>query len=179
MAVKHLSEKEIQNYLDGNLSPKEKTDFQNHLASCTRCHEMVDAYKEMYAGLKQEPDFHLSPRFTQLVMNRIEAQGSSFFAVRLKDILLSILGLIVGLGTTLYFIDLSQFMKPFEKMFSGTEEKMVTSVRESVGGLNLDFQLILAAIVILAAIAGLDRFISRYKDKLAAYLKMMPMSCFL
>lgn len=179
MAVKHFSEEDIQNYLDGNLSAAEKANFQNHLVDCKLCHSKLDAYKQLYVRISQEPDFQLSPRFPSLVMDRIKAENGSFFSIRVQDILLSILGLIVGLGTTIYFVDMSQFTTPFKKLFAGTEQKMVSSVRDSVHGINIDFQLILSVVAILAAIAVIDRFIARHKEKLAAYLKMMPMSCIL
>jgi len=179
MAVKHFSEEDIQNYLDGNLSAAERANFQNHLVDCKLCHSKLDAYKQLYTRMSQEPDFQLSPRFPSLVMARIKAESGSFFSVPVQDILLSILGLIAGLGTTIYFVDISRFAAPFKKFFTGTEEMMVSSVRDSVHGISIDFQIILSVVAILAAIAVIDRFVARHKEKLAASLKMMPMSCFL
>jgi hypothetical protein len=66
MKDRHLSDEQLQDFLDGNLSADHP--LSAHLHACPRCREALAAYKTVYAGLTEDPGFELAPDFAESVM---------------------------------------------------------------------------------------------------------------
>ena len=56
--MKHLTDEEIQNYLDGNI-PGEMDNIKKHLDSCVLCRENLAVYENIYVELENESEFQL------------------------------------------------------------------------------------------------------------------------
>ena len=52
---------ELQDWLDGQLSPGESARLEAHVASCVACAAEVDAYRAVFAGLDTLPLLEPSP----------------------------------------------------------------------------------------------------------------------
>jgi len=68
MTDKHLSEKQIQQYVLNELVPDES--FKKHLQTCAHCRAMEEAYTTLFSTIKQEP----KPVFDFEVSNLVVAQ---------------------------------------------------------------------------------------------------------
>ncbi|MGB2982199.1 MAG: zf-HC2 domain-containing protein, partial [Candidatus Zixiibacteriota bacterium] len=77
MSLKHLTDEEIQNYLDGNLSRDIALLTERHLETCPLCREAVKQYQGVYAGLDKEEGFELSKGFAKSVVKMLPPQGET------------------------------------------------------------------------------------------------------
>ena len=182
MALKHLTDKEIQDYLDGNLSQEKNLIVKQHLDFCESCQSEFNEYKNLYAGLKNDADVSLSPNFSKSVISKIQQEAPTTFNIRFRDILLSIMGLLFAVGTTLYYVDFKPVMKSLNKSLKqpiDNSTAIFSSLKQALETLNVDFNLIVFAGLILLIIIAVDHFLYRNKDKLFSFLKTIPNFCFL
>lgn len=80
--MKHLSDEQIQDYLDGN-AKNFNGYIGRHLASCQKCQRKLKDYQFIKLALKQNFDFHLPVNFSQLVLKSIKEkkEHSSLFQI--------------------------------------------------------------------------------------------------
>jgi anti-sigma factor RsiW len=55
----HLSEEEINLYLDGALAAEDRTGLEEHLGSCAACRQRLDELRWLFAGLDSAPEVPL------------------------------------------------------------------------------------------------------------------------
>jgi hypothetical protein len=161
MQLKHLTDDEIQNYLDGNL-PEEKTLWiKHHLESCSACRQALEQYKSLYEGLQEEKGFELSKGFAKTVLKQIPTEPETESHFSFLNTLLVVLGIMVPLGVILYLLDLGSLGRAFSQIVLkplGGFEDLLVSLNGSLG-------LAACAILTLIVIFGLDRLIARPKYK--------------
>lgn len=177
MAINHLTDTEIQDYLDGNLAGEKESSVMWHLDECQACQHEMNRYKRLYTELKSDADIELSPNFSTAVMSKLHRESSAVFQVRFRDILLSILGLIVSLGTMVYYVDFKSIMKSFDGIFQPNryfKPEFISGARDLFSGFKMDSNLIIFAGLILLIFVVVDHIITRHKDKLLSFLKMVP-----
>jgi hypothetical protein len=89
MELNHLSDEQIQNYLD-NLESNDKAEIENHLQHCPRCTRNLQIYKEMYHHLGHNSIPNLSKHFPRLVMAKIivQQEKKTYFWENLSFIIL-------------------------------------------------------------------------------------------
>ena len=75
MALKHLTDDQIQEYLDGKVSKDSR--IADHLQSCGDCKEQIDEYSSLYSALEVDEKIGLSARFAEVVVSKITAQASA------------------------------------------------------------------------------------------------------
>ncbi len=160
MSLRHLTDDEIQEYLDGNLSPQDASLFETHLKSCPHCHESLRQYQSLYIGLTNDRGFNLSKNFTESVISRlpVEAEVKSLF--NYANIFLTILGIVITLGITFYYVDLKSLGKAISRVLIPQYEfgsAFVASVKSFLVGLNGNLSLLAFAGLTLLIIAALDR----------------------
>jgi len=103
MMSEHISEFEIQQYLDNNLDQDEKKILEDHLSICRQCRTVVEKYKTLYTLLADDTDIQLSNNFTQHVLRNIEPQSMTARNRFSLEWGLGIIGVMAGLGMTFYF----------------------------------------------------------------------------
>ena len=74
MSPGHLSEKDIQGYLDREESCNFES-IESHLAGCEKCRMLLVQYKAIYSGLKDDNWFSLPDDFAVKVAERIESEA--------------------------------------------------------------------------------------------------------
>lgn len=122
--MKHLSDEDIQNYLDGKTLQK-RDHIDNHLKTCIHCQDLLNQYRDLYIDLKREPEFQLSEAFTPVVMKRLTLTSRRSLLFRIaKDLLLGIgfLWITAVAISIAYFID----SKPWEELFKQSTNIMST-----------------------------------------------------
>ncbi len=118
--MKHLSDEEIQDYLDGN-APHKKNRIEDHLKSCVHCQNLLSQYQELYIDLKQEPQFQLSEEWIPAIMKKLVSMPKTRLLFRFaKNLLLGIgfLWLTTVAITIAYLID----SKPWKEIYSQSSD---------------------------------------------------------
>ncbi len=68
----HPARQRIQDFLDGQLSPGERTAFRKHLDTCTRCRTDVREWRELFSRLEEVERLDPGPAFADRVMDAVE-----------------------------------------------------------------------------------------------------------
>lgn len=112
---KHLSEQQIQEYLDNNINHSKKQTIEEHLSECSSCREEIKHYKKLYAILENDIEDRLSKQFNLKVLARVKE-------IPIKKpktwvyYLLGLVSLFIILGTSLYYNDLIPNVFVFEQL---------------------------------------------------------------
>ena len=159
--MKHLTDEEIQNYLDRNLSREIALLTERHLETCPLCREAVKQYQGVYAGLDEEEGFELSKGFAKSVVKMLPPQGETKSPFDLLNFFLMILGVIVAAGVTIRYVDLRPLGRAFSHVLPGPElgSGVVAFVEDLLIGLNGNLGLLILGVLTLLIIGGLDRLL--------------------
>jgi hypothetical protein len=167
MELKHLSDEEIQDYLDSSPSSVTKT-IEEHLETCQHCKGVLEEYKRVYAELKKDIGFELSPDFSSLVISKLSTKASPKPLTSYAGMFWVILGLIFGVGSMLYLLGwkyisqgITNIVQPqlnFVSTLWGTMGRLLTN-------LNIDFGLLFISGLILLIISMLDYILVHKKHK--------------
>lgn len=173
----HLTDEELQNYLDGNISHSQISIFEQHIESCERCQFELAQYRSLYVELKEDVAFDLSPNFSNAVIKAVQVGAKKALLARLWNLLLPVIGIAVGIGVMIYYVD----FKPFIKVFADSlnpgryfDSAVLSELNQVLAKLNVNLNIIVFAGLSLLAVILIDYLISRHKEKLFSYLRMLP-----
>jgi len=161
MQLKHLTDLEIQDFLDGNLSREIALVTERHLETCPLCRQAVKQYQSVYAGLDQDKGFELSKGFAKSVVKMLPAQGEAKSPFGLLTVFLMILGAIVAAGVTVRYVDLRPLGSALSHLLPGPRlgSGAVAFVEDLLISLNGNLGLLILGVLTLVIIGGLDRFL--------------------
>ncbi len=154
MSINHLSDDQIQEYLDGLSS--EVTHI--HLEKCAACRENLKAYQNLYKHLQGDTPFELPSDFEDKVMSNIRGQSETANS-GLLTFFLSLLGVAGAFFTIFYYYGLN-FLKAAPENFILIVDRVA---KELNGGLTL----IVAAALILILLGIVDRNIARVRSRIS------------
>jgi len=158
---KHLTEWDIQVLLDGNLPAAVARVFREHLQQCNPCRKQFEQYTQVYRALNTEPE-SLPENFTDRVVSALHLESpkkDSFFN---KEILLTGIFALLGLGISLYFTGVDFLLSFFRNMKLPHLNVEFTALKQILGlwnALHLDLPVVLAGIVLLILVAVADSVI--------------------
>lgn len=173
----HLTEEELQNYLDRNISYSQAAIFEQHLESCKKCQSELADYQRLYQGLKNDKDFALAPDFSNSVMDAVRSEAKKAWLDRLWNVLLPVIGIAVGIGVMIRYVNFTPFIKAFGDSLNPNryfDSTALTSLTDVLSKLNVNLSLIVFAGLSLLAVILIDQLLSRHKAKFFSYLKMLP-----
>jgi predicted anti-sigma-YlaC factor YlaD len=159
MSLKHLTDEEIQEYLDGNLSPENELLFETHLKICPHCQESLKQYQSLYVDLANDEGFDLPKSFAESVLSRLPAEPEAKSHFKYASIFWTILG-IITIGITFYYVDLKPLGRVISNIFVPQYEfgsELIVSIKNSLVSLNGNLSLLAFAGLTLLIIAALDR----------------------
>jgi hypothetical protein len=161
MQLKHLTDEEIQDFLDGNLTHERTLLVEKHLETCARCREALRQYQSLYLGLRDDRGFELSKGFARSVIRKLPAEGETESRFRFLNLFLAILGFVVCLGALTYYADLRPLGRAFSHILPRPEfgAGILDLIEGLLVGLNGNLGLLTFAILALLLVAGLDRLI--------------------
>jgi predicted anti-sigma-YlaC factor YlaD len=116
MSLKHLTDEEIQEYLDGNLSPENALSFKTHLEICPLCRESLNQYHNLYADLSTDKGFELSKDFAKSVTSKLPAMANVPSRPNYVNTFVTVLSSIIGMALIFYYVGL----KPLSEAISHT-----------------------------------------------------------
>jgi len=154
MALEHLTENQILDYLDGT-----RGQLHEHLESCPTCRETAAQYQRLYLDLKDETGFDLPTGFAASVAAEIipQKESSSWFA---EGILAAVL-LLAGICAIIIFVDLSAVFKGAKDSLvnTGLGPAFISTTRAFLSGLGIQANTLAFAGLALLMVAVLDRLV--------------------
>ncbi len=171
MKYRHLTDEEIQSYLDNQLE-SDAGWVKVHIDECGFCRNQLAQYKSLYAELGKEPDYSLSENSMNVVMNRIGDREGSKSPLFGKYFLLSVFSVVATVACASYFLDIRKVIDGMLRLHKSQMELLGSSVDFTyniIKGMNLEPSSIALAAIILSIILLFDLLlsgkISRVKSK--------------
>ncbi len=169
MNEKHLTDDQLQEYLDGNLSDSDPC--VRHLKSCPSCQRALDNYRALYGALETEPGFKLSPEFIDKVISQLpegktpaikETKGRA----KIYDRIIAFASIAAVMAAAFYFINPVTLIK---SVFGWTDQsfssgnQILNSLSGYFSGLGINPMMFLLTALTIITIAVIDYIISRRK----------------
>ena len=172
MAIEHLSDTMLQEYLDGN---RDRLDNEiiDHLESCNICQTRLEQYRILYGELETDPIPELSPDFAQSVMTQIRGEAATARpkSVELPTPIFIVIGSLAALAAIIYFVNL----KPLFQAMSGFslvdyfDNRIVSKIYILSDSLNIDLSIVVMAALALIIAGGIDYILRHHKQRTASF----------
>ena len=157
MTIKHVSDDEIQDYLDG-IHTVNKDQIDQHLSSCSICHNTFIAYQELYRGISTAEICDLAPDFADGIMRDIKKKLEN--KAQLKETIALIGLFLVGSTISFYFVNpFTGLMNMFKSLFNGT----IQFIENILPTLNGYASMIIMVVLIFLVIEFLDKKVIKTK----------------
>jgi anti-sigma factor RsiW len=154
--LNHLSDEQIQDFLDGNLPDREE-EIRAHLDSCTRCREEADRYLVLYMELTKAPENALMPGFADRVVADLQPEtGNGKFAVDRLVLATAALGCLI---TTLILFGWGPIAALGTSLLRGAMRLWFDTAGSAWLDAHLETPLLLAAGAVLCLVAAADRLV--------------------
>lgn len=175
MKQKHLTEREIQNILDGNISLRE-TENYSHFRECPVCQEKLIFYKTLVKNLNKELDLHFSSTFTERIISKLPLKERKIFISKflssemifgIMGMLLSIISAVYVFGWRLIADTIGNITLPgisLKTFFYNLEIDIVSMF-------NCNSRLLILGVITIAAVAVIDYLITAYSKSLFIFRK--------
>jgi len=158
VAITHVNDDQIQDFLDGNL---DRTDIATHIESCAECRAKVKEYERLYAAVSVDTGFDLPADFAATVAARVMPQPEALPERRFtySDISLFAGALAAVIGALIYFVDFSAVFGGLKAKLANSElnTSVVSAVGELFSGMGVQGHLLLSAVGALLMVVLLDR----------------------
>jgi len=167
MSSRHLSEKEIQEYLDREESCNFES-IESHLTGCEKCRILVAQYKALYSGLKDDDWFSLPDDFALQMAERIRAETVEEKRSRVVYFVIGLVLSILSVFSIHYFLGWEWIGNIYTKIASADLNfwnSTSSFFMEQVRLLNGKLTIILAGVVIVSFYGLLDKLMIRHRYK--------------
>ena len=167
MESKHLTDTEIQDYLDGNADREEST-IAAHLDSCSLCRKNLELYRRLYSGLSDDAGYELSVDFADKVVSSVGLVESGGFFRRYAHALVTVIGAVIAFAALYCLTDIPSIIAGgawlgwFDSILSGRIYSSMTGYASSAGN---TVSLIVSGVLALVTIWAVDRFMIRSKRR--------------
>jgi predicted anti-sigma-YlaC factor YlaD len=170
MAIEHLTDQQIQDYLDGNLT-EDAHKIEEHIESCKACQAELARYKSISTALSEDIGFELSPNFASEVVASIQEKGAERFFFRLSHIILWATGVLAGIALLIRFTDIENVFYGFAALGESGEgivNVIATSFQKLIESTGLDVRFVGMVAVVLLGIYLIDRLIMRARRNITS-----------
>jgi len=159
MAVIHLSDNEIQQYLDNNKNDESITE---HLSFCESCRTLLNQYQSLFETIESEK-IVLNEDFSINTMNLIRRMDTAESYSYRNIVLIGIVGIVISLLSMVYIIGYEVILQPFKnihlnEMFAYKETAQ--SIFDRYGSI---LKIAFSGSIILLFFTKLDNLLSRLK----------------
>lgn len=161
MSIKHLSDNEIQQYLDDNKSDELITE---HVSVCDSCRLLLHQYQLLYGSIESEK-IALSDDFSTKTMGLIHNLDVQVSYSYRNFVLIGLAGIVISLLSMVYIIGyevILQYIKEirFAEMF--TYKETTDSIINRYGSI---IKIAISGGIILLFFTQLDRLLSKIKTQ--------------
>ncbi|MBU1320667.1 MAG: hypothetical protein KKG33_02975 [candidate division Zixibacteria bacterium] len=172
MGSKHLTDEEIQGFLDER-SVDCSAEIANHLDICPECHTRAEQYSRLNVGLSDESGFELPVDFTSTILNSIVAEMKAPFWQRHFESLVAAAGLLMTLAAVAYFVDLTAVAKSLMRidLFRPFHDNAVAADMKTRLASSTRFAIpLVSGLLAIAAVWVVDRLMIRSKRGISSLL---------
>ncbi len=148
MTQKHLSDEQIQQYLDDKVRNNGLA-IEEHLKSCQGCQHNYHLYKTLYSSLQSDTIPELSQTFASNVISNIPESAESKWEKFESGFVISLI--LIGLAISFYFINPLPFLAEIGNSFLSRLPSYGSDILSKLNG-NLSFVLIAVVIFFLVEI---------------------------
>jgi len=162
--MKHLSDEQIQRYLDGDMSLDSEAAY--HLQECPICQRQLQLYRKVYEGLQQDTGFELAPSFAETVITRLTTVPSKSSRTGLAGLIFIGFGIAAVACLTLYFLEAKTLTEMLASLFAvatGFGLPLVESFKAVIASMGVRPDIVLFTILILITFGAIDRILLRYR----------------
>jgi hypothetical protein len=169
MQERHLSDFEIQEYLDKIESPQ-LAEIERHMGKCPVCQAACANYLRLYGDLESETGFDFSPSFERDIMDRLQPvspkKSPNIFANAVFIVIASIFPILL----VVYFCNFTpELGGAFQSIIYYFSRPIFSRlIKESLALFNGNLSSTISAFVALAAISLLDRLYVKSRRKATA-----------
>jgi hypothetical protein len=171
VALRHLSDAEIQDFLDGNLPDREDS-LEIHINQCPHCRSRVIRYRMLYKELREDTIPRFKDDYAASVMSYIKAKSSVAPGRNPKATLGYIFLALCGLVLAIYFVDFSRMAALFR--FSAFRTHLINSfiphLSRILKELDISPGIILSVGLAVAVAFIVDHLIKQYRAKSVTFL---------
>lgn len=162
MTTRHLTDEQIQEWLDGTLTAQ--STITEHLTHCSRCQAEVAAYRSLYQELNQTVAFSLSPDFAANVTRRVQA-GKFRFSSQWWSGLLITGGFLLGTAINVHYLGKAAILAGLDRIKTQFVNFVLSfeTLKNAAVSLNVNHSLIFFAVIVLLLTFLLDRFILQHR----------------
>jgi hypothetical protein len=167
----HLSDSQLQDYLDGNFAENDPVAL--HLNDCNDCQRALAIYRSLYSAIEKIPEPELSPDFADTVMRvlpeklpDVEALSQGRFGIR--DSMVMFIGAAAVIAAAIFFINPDLFVKAFSGLSVSAKTadiKLLDEVNGWLSNFNFSYVMVIFVILTFAGIGLVDRLISRRRQE--------------
>ncbi len=163
MGSSHITEEDIQNYLDGN-PLRSKEQFHSHLEECVQCQNRVTEYRMLYGILKNEPEIQLPVSFAMDVVSKMTLLQKTRSRPLVSELFLGVAGFASALITAILIVGWKSILKIVNDIALPKIQfnfNILESAKPLLAGLNGHLYLLFFALITLLTVAAVDRFLRR------------------
>jgi len=160
--VRHLSDNEIQDYLDGN-PVENREEIRLHLEICEHCRARMEQYETLVSELGTDDIPELAPDFAASVVDAVEPVETEKSYSRIFAWLSAAAAFIFGVVVSIHFMSPSTLQSITKTLTPKNipEPSFVSKYKEFLACLNLDFTMIVGVGLVLVLIALVDQLVRR------------------
>jgi len=165
MSLNHLSDKELQAYVDGQLVENRRA-IENHLSQCDHCRIQLAAYQKVSSTFRTEPEEIFSVDFENIIIDKIQQTASQKYQI--KDRLYWFLSIVISFSILACYLFITQTGRIIIDLLHDNLNRikqMVLSVFEILELLDMRLEVIInvGIIFLLFSISNRILLLLRYK----------------
>ena len=166
-----LTDEQIQDYLDGNLSASEKEMVDSILRKSPEQREKLNHYKSLFMSLDDDSGFELSADFAHNVVVSMKEDSTEKALFKFSQIILWLVGIATAIAVAIHYSNIGEVLGEYKGMESEGSNIVTTflnSFKQLFESLHINPVFIGMIIVVLGAIFLIDRAISRVRNNTAS-----------
>jgi hypothetical protein len=159
--MRHITEIEIQKYLDQELARDEEFIIKKHITSCHICRKKLSDYQEIYQVLNQPLEIDLPADFTEKVLAHIPVQQEHKWYEKYLDQILLVFALITGVIVYFYFAGIQPLLRLWDNVNPTIQDGFTSLVKYFENNPNhlMITKYFMVALFILGSIKLFDSFL--------------------
>jgi predicted anti-sigma-YlaC factor YlaD len=170
MGMNHLTDEQIQDYLDGN-SAVNTEEIESHLQSCEACRTELARYRSLSTALSEDVGFELEPNFAADVVASLEEEGAERFFYKVAKVILWATGIFAAIAVLIRFTNIEDTFSGFtaagkqgESAFKG----FYLTIKQAIESSGIDIRLVLMIALVILGIFLIDRLIMRTRKNITS-----------
>ena len=116
MNVRHLTDNQIQDHLDGLMTPLQASELRSHLRECERCRQQVFLYQKIYAQLGVHEEEPFSQKFEERILSAIQGESLGFLHKQLWQVFAFALAALIFFRVSSLFMSYRPLIQSFQRL---------------------------------------------------------------